>query len=160
MPSSWSQATAKFDAAAAVAATPPLTDINPRNQLDLLGCYPREFGGGGNQSIWRQGKRRGQSSKTESKLHLRLVVMFCLRLRAQDNSVFFGFHFGRAFKSWTFSDFLFFHVMVMWRLAFLSACWWKTKKQLRTGIFRGRHGSGAIWYSQLLWTGEKPLKAI
>lgn len=44
---SWSQATLH----SSMLPLLPLTDINTRNQLNLLGCYPRDFGGGGNQSI-------------------------------------------------------------------------------------------------------------
>lgn len=47
MPVSWSQATLH----SSMLPLLPLTDINTRNQLNLLGCYPRDFGGGGNQSI-------------------------------------------------------------------------------------------------------------
>lgn len=100
---SWSQATLH----SSMLPYLPLTDINTRNQLNLLGCYPRDFGGGGNQSIWRQGKRKGQSAMKESKLQLLLVVMFCLSLQAQDNVVFLGFHRRRIYNSRTFSIFLF-----------------------------------------------------
>lgn len=100
---SWSQATLH----SSMLPLLPLTDINTRNQLNLLGCYPRDFGGGGNQSIWRQGKRKGQSAMKESKLQLQLVVMFCLCLQTQDNVVFLGFHRRHIYNSRTFSIFLF-----------------------------------------------------
>lgn len=53
MPASWSQATLHSSMPLLLLLL-PLTDMNKRNQLDLLGCCPRDFyhgKGGRNQSI-------------------------------------------------------------------------------------------------------------
>lgn len=76
---SWSQATLH----SSMLPLLPWNDFNTINQLNWPGFYPRDFGGGENQSIWRQGKRNGQSAMKESKLQLQHVGMFCLCLWVQ-----------------------------------------------------------------------------
>lgn len=130
MPVRWSQAALH----SSMLPLLPQTDINTRNQLNWPGCYPRDFGGGGNQSIWRQGKRKGQSPMKESKLQLQHVVMFCLCLWVQPMMSSLVFILDLFIIQECFpSSFL--HMMVIWRLTFLSGCWWETKEQLRTGTF-------------------------
>lgn len=136
---SWSQATLH----SSMLPLLPLTDINTRNQLNLLGCYPRDFGGGGNQSIWRQGKRKGQSAMKESKLQLQLLWCFVSVFKPKTMLSSLVFIVDIFIIQERFPSF-FFHMMVIWRLTFLSGCWWETTKQLRTGIFRERPGSEAI----------------
>lgn len=103
-PFSWNQATAKFHAAAAVAATPPLTDINTRNQLNLLGCYLRESGAGGNQSIWRL-KDTFQWQKENCTCRMLWHFVYVPEPKTMLSSLVCLLDV--LFKSWTFSNFLF-----------------------------------------------------
>lgn len=58
MQASWSQGTLH-------SSMLPLTDMNKRNQLDLLGCYPRDFLYGKEQS---ESKRLEKEKKTKNKI--------------------------------------------------------------------------------------------